>query len=310
MNIKHLIFVAFTSRSSIILILLVLFQYVSVAYATAATTEIKSRFNLQGIFYDKDSKLFTLERGYKNDLSMIFLNQENKRKLLIKDIDIGHQGFGVSTVEDNSELYLWTGKKKSGLNILLYKFKNEQKKLKYTIKLFPDDFTQNSETMPTLSSDGRYILARGRSATGQMFIRVFEVEKIYIALKNGDNIDFSNSYIYQWMISSKMASDAIGSLQPLQAIASNGYEVALLFGNARLTPKVIYFYTLDGQFKSIDANVTTGIKDAMVFAQQNFYEPEGLSYHSGILRILITYAKGVNKRSVVYDYFKQPSHNK
>lgn len=236
---------------------------------------------------------------------MIFFHHGGQRELLMKDTDIGHQGFGVTTFEDNSPLYILTGLKKSGLHILLYKKISKKEIIKYRIKLFHENFTPNSETMPALSSDGRFIFARGRSKNGQMFIRVFDAKNIYSALKQYSNIDFSDNYLHQWPISSEIASHAIGSLQPLQAIASNGHEVALMFGNARLTPKVIYFFKVNGELKYIDTCVSSGIEDAMVFSQQNFYEPEGLSYQKSRLKILITYAKGINKRNVIYDYIKQ-----
>lgn len=285
-------------------ILLVLYSLSSSVYAAGAATEIKSQFNLQGIFYDKDENLFTLEQDYKNNLSMVFYNHNGYRELLLKDVDIGHQGFGVSTLEDNSALYILTGMKKSGLHILLYKINNKKETVKYRIKLFPDSFTPSSETMPALSGDGRFIFVRGRSKNGKMFIRVFDTANIYSALKHYTNIDLSDNYLHQWPISSRTASNAIGSLQPLQAIASNGHDVALMFGNARLTPKVIYFYTVNGELKRIDTRVTPGIEDAMMFSQQNFYEPEGLSYQKNRLKILITYAKGLNKRNVIYNYIK------
>lgn len=273
-------------------------------YSASAATVIKSQFNLQGIYYDKEENLFTLEQNYKNNLSMIFYNHDGYRELLLKDTDIGHQGFGVSTLEPNSARYILTGMKISGLHILLYKLKHKNKPIKYRIKLFPDSFIPGNETMPALSGDGRFIFARGRSKDGQMFIRVFDTPNIYSALKDINNIDLSDNYIYQWPISSRIASNAIGSLQPLQAIASNGHDVALMFGNARLTPKVIYFYTVNGELKRIDTRVTSGIEDAMIFSQQNFYEPEGLSYQKNRLKILITYAKGINKRNVIYNYIK------
>lgn len=277
---------------------------VSVVYAAGDATEIKSQFNLQGVFYDTDEKLFTLEQDYKKNLSMIFYNHNDYRELLLKDADIGHQGFGISTLADDSARYIFTGIKKSGLHILLFKLKNKKESLKYRIKLFPDSFTPKSETMPALSDNGRFVLARGRSKNGQMIIRVFDTATIYSSLKQNTNIDLSDNYLYQWRISSRIASKDIGSLQPLQAIASNGHDVALIFGNARLTPKVIYFYTLDGELKRIDTHVTPGIEDAMLFSQQNFYEPEGLSYQNNILKVLITYAKGIDKRNVIYNYIK------
>lgn len=295
---------AFIRRIIIIIILLVLDPLSSNVYAASAGKIIKSQFNLQGIYYDKEETLFTLEQDYKNNLSMIFYNHNGYRELLLKDGDIGHQGFGVSTLEHNSARYILTGMKKSGLHILLYKLKNKKKPIKYRIKLFPDSFIPGNETMPALSGDGRFIFARGRSKDGQMFIRVFDTPNIYSALKDINNIDLSDNYIYQWPISSRIASNAIGSLQPLQAIASNGHDVALMFGNARLTPKVIYFYTVNGELKRIDTRVTSGIEDAMIFSQQNFYEPEDLSYQKNRLKILITYAKGINKRNVIYNYIK------
>lgn len=273
-------------------------------YAISSETEIKSQFNLQGIFYDKDENLFTLEQDYKNNVSMIFYNYNGHRELLLKDADIGHQGFSVSTLQDDSATYILTGKKHSGLHILLFELKNNVEAIKYKIKIFPDSFTSNSETMPALSSDGRFILARGRSKNGQMFIRAFDMKNIYSSLKNNASIDLSDKYLHQWPISSRIPSNTIGSLQPLQAIASNGNDVALMFGNARLTPKVIYFYDMNGELKRIDNHVTPGIDDAMVFSQQNFYEPEGLSYQKNKLKILITYAKGINKRNVIYTYIK------
>lgn len=285
-------------------ILLVLYPFSSSVNAASATTVINSQFNLQGIYYDKDENLYTLEQDYKNNLSMIFYNHNGYRELLLNDADIGHQGFGVSILGDNSALYILTGMKKSGLHVLFYNLKNKKEPIKYRIKVFPDSFTPGSETMPTLSNGGRFIFARGRSKNGQMFIRVFDTAKIYSALKDNNNIDLSDNYLYQWPISSRIASNAIGSLQPLQAIASNGHDVAIIFGNARLTPKVIYFYTVNGELKGIDTHVTPGIEDAMVFSQQNFYEPEGLSFQKSRLKILITYAKGINKQNVIYNYIK------
>lgn len=272
----------------------------SIANPNMQGEKIYTPNNIQGLYYSSETNAYTLEHNYKDNSSMIYLNVHNHRTLTLSDEDIGHQGFGVLQYRDNKTKYIITGEKQSALTALLFKIDNENGHVRKNIlTLFPDSFSQHNETMPTLSSDGKYLIARGRKSEREMVIRVFDFQKI----KDSANTDFSNDYMFEWPISSADASARIGSLQPLQAIASNGHEIALLFGNARLTPKVIYFYTLDGHVKNLDGHVTQGMTEAKKHMSQNFYEPEGISYkNQNDLKILITSGKGRDKENVIYDY--------
>lgn len=262
--------------------------------------EIKTTNNLQGIFYSSPDKLFTLEHANGKPEAMIFLNKWKSRALFIKDEDIGHQGIGVSIVRERSTFDIVTGEKNSAFTVIYFNTEADGTLInKRKIKVFPDSFSQKNETMPTLSNDGKYLIARGRSSDNKMIIRVFDFKKI---INSTDN-DFSNNFIFEWGVSSLDASKIIGSLQPLQAIASNGDEVTFLFGNARITPKVIYTYSLDGKRVNLDSNITLGIDEALKHPTQDFYEPEGIAYiNKNEMRILITSGKGSLKQNFIYNY--------
>lgn len=282
------------------LFLLIFFQKLSFAIISLA---INTQYNVQGIYFLQGA-LYSLEQDYKNATGLIFVNRESVRELVLQDHEIGHQGFGLSRPNETSITYIWTGKKKSGRDILVFRLDGNNAIRKETVTLFPADFMEKNETMPAISSDSRFLLARGRNSAHEMVIRVFDLNQIYVQLEKSDVVDFSKNYLYQWTVSSKQASELIGYLQPLQAIASDGKEVSLLFGNARLTPKTLYFFTPEGNLLLKDSYVTTGIEDALAFPEQDFYEPEGLSYDNNQLKILFTYAKGINRRDVIYDYEK------
>lgn len=262
--------------------------------------EIKTTNNLQGIYYSSPGKLFTLEHENGKSEAMIFLNKDKSRTLFIKDKDIGHQGIGVSLARGRSSFDIVTGEKNSAFTAIYFKTEIDGTLIKKRrIQIFPDSFSQKNETMPTLSSDGKYLIARGRNSDNKMIIRVFDFKKI---INSTDN-DFSKKFIYEWGVSSLDASKIIGSLQPLQAIASNGDEVTFLFGNARITPKVIYTYSLDGKRVNLDSNIILGIDEALKQPTQDFYEPEGISYiNKNEMRILITSGKGSLKQNIIYNY--------
>lgn len=274
----------------------------SLSFASSLLT-LNTHHNVQGVFFSHETT-YSLEQDVINATGLIYANRDSIRELILEDSEIGHQGFGLSKSLTTSIMHIWTGKKKSGREILLFRIDGNKAIKKDVITLFPNSFLKKNETMPAISSDSRFLLARGRNSAQEMVIRVFDINHIYTQLEKNNHLDFSNDYLYQWNVSSKQASQLIGSLQPLQAIASDGNEASLLFGNARLTPKVLYFFTLEGKLLQKDSHVTTGIEDALAFPEQNFYEPEGLSYDNNQLKILFTYAKGINRRHVIYDYKK------
>lgn len=274
----------------------------SQANPSHSSARIFTANNLQGIYYDSHENLYSLEHLKDNPAGLIYLNNGSKRVLILKDENIGHQGFGIYNNQDGS-INIWTSQKKAPLNALVFKQKNGVTIDKRSVKLFPEGYVVHNETMPTLSSDGKLLITRGRKSNNEMVIRVFDITVVYNEVYDHNNNDISNKYKYEWTTSSKSLVSSAGTPQPLQAIASNSKSISLLYGNARLNPKSIYTYSLNGKLLNINNNVIDGLTDAEFYEEQNFYEPEGLSYaKSSNMMILISYAKGKNKRNIVYNH--------
>ena len=92
-------------------------------------------------------------------------------------------------------------------------------------------------------------------------------------------------------------------LRPLQAIASNGKIVSIVLGNARVNPKAIYNFTMDGNLLGSNTNVTVGMDRVKSYGEEGFFEPEGLSIDdNGILSILMLIGRKNNISNYIYKY--------
>lgn len=243
---------------------------------------IKSNNIIQGFSMKSPIDFYTLEqhkigRGFT---PTIFHYVDNKPKIIYQDKDIGHQGFSLEAKRDDSVIF-WTSYKDNPLSALRFELDSNNNVVHKTeVIVFPPQYNAKNETIPTISSDNKFLIVRGRTKSRVMFIRVFELDKIEKDIKNNNSetVDVSPKYKYTWLLPTSTLINDDASLRPLQAMASEGTHVSILYGNAKINSKTLFTYTMNG--KLINKNTSINMGKDMAEADQGgyFYEPEGISF--------------------------------
>ncbi|MDU4995563.1 MAG: hypothetical protein E6265_03145 [Enterobacteriaceae bacterium] len=266
---------------------------------------IDTRNNIQGMVINLDGGVYTLEHQSNNPIPLVYLNQDGERNIILTDSSIGHQGIGVYEDRTRGMNLIFTSKKNSPFSGLAFLIKNDDLVMKREIFFFDDSFFKKNEVIPTISSDGKFLIVRGRFASRNMIIRVFDLEYIVdkIINSNKDIIFVTSGYKYQWSLPDNIFTYKSGELRPLQAIASNGKIVSIVLGNARVNPKAIYNFTMDGNLLGSNTNVTVGMDRVKSYGEEGFFEPEGLSIDdNGILSILMLIGRKNSISNYIYKY--------
>ncbi|MFC6276865.1 hypothetical protein [Psittacicella hinzii] len=219
---------------------------------------------------------------------------------------IGHQGLTHEYTSQNT-YYLWTsaGPAVAGYGRyairLAYPFektiKNYQK-----IKLFDGEFASVGSVTPTISSDYRYLIARGYKGANKVpTLRVWNLKDLKLestvvidpntnlVVTKTPNPDVSRKYLYEF------ALDPLSQYEeyPLQGIASDGNYIYALLGKSDINhDKVLLTYTITGTLVGREF-LTVGKDIALTLMPQQHWEAEGMTIYQN--RMYITIVTGFAK---------------
>ncbi|WP_186379588.1 phage baseplate protein, partial [Yersinia mollaretii] len=221
-----------------------------------------------------------------------YMNSIIERNLILSSPDIGHQGFSVYEDEKRG-IHVLTSAMNDAYHASYFYFHNEKPESKKSIKFFDSSFYSVNEIMPTISSDQKYLIVRGRLSSRRMIFRIYDFNIVKEEVRHsGEQVDLSSKYQYQWEMPASNLVDADGGLRPLQAIASDGNLIYLLLGNAKISDKAIFAYDLSGNLINYNVKVNIGKNSALSDGNGYFYEPEGLALSSDEKCLLILIVTG------------------
>lgn len=186
----------------------------------------------------------------------------------------GHQGISIQKI--NSNILLWSSAGKQihdfGLHAIRFNYIADSELTNYDVLKFFDkeNFKTKGSTMPVISSDGRYLIARGyRKKDNISIIRIFDIRIIE------KQKDLTNAYLYQWEISPISQNKEY----PIQGIASNGNNVIIQLGsNSTTRDKALLIYSLDGILLDYTNEYRIGKNEALITGNGSLWEPEGISF--------------------------------
>ncbi|MCB5307038.1 phage baseplate protein [Yersinia massiliensis] len=274
---------------------LILIIFLTLPYAFAKDNyvrDIVTDDNIQGFVLGKKDVIYTMELNGKLKSSSLYSYSNSGRNLFLSDPDIGHQGFSIYEKDENN-IYALTSALNDAYHALIFYVQDGKLESKRLIKFFDSDFYSVNETMPTISSDQRYLIVRGRLASRKMIFRVYDFDVVKKAVHlNDQTVDLSSSYKYQWLMPADNLVDSDGNLRPLQSIASDGKKIYLLLGNSKINDKAIFSYSLSGNIINYATTLRIGIKRALSDGNGYFYEPEGLAVAPGGNSLLVLIVTG------------------
>ncbi|OOF42693.1 hypothetical protein BKK50_06175 [Rodentibacter rarus] len=186
----------------------------------------------------------------------------------------GHQGISIQKIDSNILLWSSAGKliHNFGLHGIRFNYIADSELTNYEVFKFFDEenFKSKGSTMPIISSDGKYLIARGyRKKDNISIIRIFDI-KITEKQK-----DLSNNYLYQWEVSPISQNKEY----PMQGIASNGNNVIIQLGSSSTTrDKALLIYSLDGILLNYTNGYRIGKNEALTTGDSSLWEPEGIYF--------------------------------
>lgn len=182
---------------------------------------------------------------------------------------VGHQGISVEG-GSNGNPWLWVSRSgDNGRTAVRFAWRPDvvpDAPQVYT--LFPAGYMDRNVTMPKVCSDGRHLIARGRTSPREQFIRVFRLTD----LVRGGPGDYSSRHLKEW----RLPADVLATGLPVQGLACDSGHVYVVLGNARLNePKIFLSLTLDGTLEQRIDDFSAS--QAVAAADGKQFEPEGLS---------------------------------
>lgn len=256
--------------------------------------EIITKNNIQSFVLGNINKdiFYTLEIKKDDDISSVYMNSIDERKLVFSSPSVGHQGFSIYE-DGKKETHILTSAKNDAYRALYLYFYNGKLESNKSIKFFESNFYYVNETMPTISSDNKHLIVRGRISSRRMIFRIYDFNIIKKEIRrSSEQVDLSSKYKYQWEMPASNLVDADGGLRPLQAIASDGELIYLLFGNAKINDKAIFVYNFYGKLINYNTKVNIGKNSVLSDGNGHFYEPEGLALSSDDKCLLILIVTG------------------
>ncbi|CNC50415.1 Uncharacterised protein [Yersinia intermedia] len=256
--------------------------------------EILTGNNIQNFGLSKKEPriIYTLENKKGSESSSVYINSNNERDLLFSSHEIGHQGFSIYE-EEQKEVYVLTSARNDAYHALYFHLNDGKLKSRKFIKFFDSGFYPVNETMPTISSNQKYLIVRGRLSPRRMIFRIYDFDTVKKIIKDsGDYVDLNSVYKYQWEMPVENLTDVEGELRPLQAISSDGDLIYLLFGNSKINDKAIFVYSFSGALINYNTKVDIGKNRALSDGDGHFYEPEGLALSPTGKSLLILFVTG------------------
>ena len=197
---------------------------------------------------------------------------------------IGHQGISVDPQSDFIFASAGTGIPNKGWYILKFQYMpNAAPSNTQVIQVFDKQYSKITNTMPSITPDGKYLLVRGNNHKMNI-IRIFKLD--LITQKNLTDIRFL--YEDEWSIDSDFTHDK----SAFQGLSTDGNYVYLLSGNKNKGPKRIYVYNFSGKLIQKMDHVTLGHFDSLSNHAIQYWEPEGLTVDSQNHQLYILYTIG------------------
>ncbi|WP_407304787.1 hypothetical protein [Acinetobacter sp.] len=197
---------------------------------------------------------------------------------------IGHQGISVDPQRDFIFASAGAGIPNKGLYMVKFQYiPNAAPSQIQVIQVFDKTYNTITNTMPSITPDGKYLLVRGNKNKINV-IRIFKLD--LITQKNLTNICFL--YEEEWPIDSSFTHDK----SAFQGLSTDGTYVYLLSGNKNKGPKRMYVYDLTGKLIQKMDQVTLGHFDSLSNQAIQYWEPEGLTVDSLNHQLYILYTIG------------------
>ncbi len=197
---------------------------------------------------------------------------------------IGHQGIAVDPQSDFLFASAGSAVPNKGWYILKFQYAaNAQPFNTQLIQVFDNQYSKMTNTMPTLTPDGKYLLVRGNNHHANV-IRIFK----YDLINEKKLTDLRFFYEDEWPI----ASDFTHEKSAFQGLTSDGSYVYLLSGNKNKGPKRVYVYNFSGKLIQKMDNVTLGHFNNLSKRSLQYWEPEGLTVDIKNRQLYVLYAIG------------------
>lgn len=198
----------------------------------------------------------------------------------------GHQGIAVDPLSDCIFASAGSAIPNKGWYMVKFQYmSNAGPSNTQVIQVFDKTYNQMTNTMPSITPDGKYLLMRGNKNRINV-IRIFKLD--LITQKNLTDIRFL--YEDEWPIDSGFTHDK----SAFQGLTTDGKYVYLLSGNKNKGPKRIYVYNLTGKLIQKMDHVTLGHFDILSNPAIQYWEPEGLTVDSQNYQLYILYTIGNN----------------
>lgn len=195
---------------------------------------------------------------------------------LINGAAIGHQGLSTEYIANT--IKLWSTSATVGRSAVRFNFVPDTAiDTGEVYELFTNKLFANSTSCtPTVSSDGKYLLAHGtRFGTAITVIRVFDLQRL---ITEGPG-DYTAKYLHEWETQNLVVTG-----NPLQGLACDGKYVYLNAGGTGFTPDVrkrLHIHTITGFQVYRNDNCVVGREAALGDLRSTRYEPEGLAMIKG-----------------------------
>lgn len=213
---------------------------------------------------------------------------------------LGHQGLSYQKI-DGDQFLLWSSANQYHVenngHYAVQFFYNPNANLERfkLYKLFDNNFNIHGSTTPAISTDGKYLVARGYK-NELSIIRVWDIDKLLITDTNSNIVDFSDQYISEFIVD-KISSD---KQYPIQGVASNGKYIYLLLGSYSIKHnKLLLTYSLNGELINKE-EITVGKEKAIKESKSQHWEAEGISIINDRLFIMIVSGKAKNRINRIY----------
>ncbi|RIY38495.1 hypothetical protein [Psittacicella gerlachiana] len=209
---------------------------------------------------------------------------------------LGHQGLTWQPTSTGVKLWASAGThyKNYGRYIVSFDYQaNAQPQEPQVYELFSPSFNGTGSPTPAISSDNRYLIARGyQRHSYKSIIRVWDLNQIDLTSEH----DLSQKFLYQF------ALDPISLTQdyPLQGIASDGNFIYVFLGYYLInSPKLLLTYTLEGKLIGREF-LQVGREMALKLSTLHHWEAEGINVVDGQLLITIVTGDPGKRISLIY----------
>lgn len=201
---------------------------------------------------------------------------------------IGHQGISVDPQSDFLFASAGSAIPNKGWYILRFQYMpNAEPSHTQVIQVFDKRYNKITNTMPTFTPDGKYLLVRGNNHKTNV-IRIFKFD--LISKKNLTDIRFL--YEDEWPIDSGFTHDRCA----FQGLSTDGTYIYLLSGNKNKGPKRIYVYDFTGKLIQKMDSVTLGHFNMSSNHSIQYWEPEGLTVDQKNRQLYVLYAIGKDRQ--------------